>query len=395
MTEDLDFDLALMADGVRRFMHERVAPNVAQWEQAGEIPRELYREAAKLGVLGLGYPEELGGLPAPYAVRNALSVVMSRWGASGGVMAALFSHNIGLPPILRHGSRALQQEVIPPVLRGEKIAALAITEPGGGSDVAALRTKARRDGDAYVIDGEKTFITSGLRADWITVAVRTGDAGDRGSGGISLIVVPGDAPGITRTRLDKMGWHASDTAQLRFDGVRVPARYLVGEEGAGFRMVMGNFNGERLAMSAMALGFAHACYDEALDWARQRQAFGGPLVEKQVIRHKLVDMQMRIHSTEAWLQAVTQGADEGWNPMLAAPGKLETDAQLIAQVCMLKNHSTQAMQFCADQAVQILGGMGYMRGTKSERIYREVKVMMIGGGAEEIMKDLAARQLGL
>jgi acyl-CoA dehydrogenase len=386
MTEELDFDLALMAQNVRRFMNERVAPNLPKWEEAGEVPRSLHKEAGDLGILGLGYPEHLGGTPAPYAVRNALSVAMSRWGASGGVMAALFSHNIGLTPVLRHGSAQLQQQVIPPVLRGEKIAALAITEPGAGSDVAGLRTRARRDGGDYVIDGEKTFITSGLRADWITVAVRTGEPGAKGSGGLSLIVVPGDAPGLTRTRLDKMGWHASDTAQLRFDGVRVPAYQLVGEEGAGFRMIMGNFNGERLAMAAMALGFAQACYDEALDWARQRQAFGGPLVDKQVIRHKLVDMQMRIHATEAWLNAVTGLADEG---------KLESDADCIAQVCMLKNQSTQTMQFCADQAVQILGGMGYMRGTKSERIYREVKVMMIGGGAEEIMKDLAARQLGL
>jgi acyl-CoA dehydrogenase len=305
---------------------------------------------------------------------------MARHGGSGGVMAALFSHNIGLPPVLRHGSEALQQEVIPPVLRGEKIAALAITEPGGGSDVAALRTRARRDGDEFVVDGEKTFITSGLRADWITVAVRTEDQR------ISLIVVPGDARGLERTRLAKMGWHASDTAHLRFEGVRVPARYLVGEEGAGFRMIMNNFNGERLAMSAMALGFAQACFDEALAWARERRTFGTPLVDKQVIRHKLVDMQMRIHATSAWLDAVTALADEG---------KLESDPDCVAQVCTLKNFSTQAMQSCADAAVQVLGGMGYMRGTKSERIYREVKVMMIGGGAEEIMKDLAARQWGL
>ena len=384
--EDLAFDLEMMANGVRRFMSERIAPHVAAWDAAGEFPRELYREAAALGILGLGYPEELGGTPAPFAVRNALSVAMSRWGASGGVMASLFSHNIGLPPILRHGTPELQREVIPPVLRGEKIAALAITEPGGGSDVASLRTTARREGDQFIIDGEKTFITSGMRADWITAAVRTGEPGTRGSGGISMIVVPGDAHGLTRTRLDKMGWHASDTAQLHFDGVRVPTRYLVGEEGAGFRIIMSNFNGERLAMSAMALGFSQACYDEALDWARQRKAFGSPLVEKQVIRHKLVDMQMRIHSTEAWLNGVTALADEA---------KLESDPNWIAQVCMLKNHATQTMQFCADQAVQILGGMGYMRGTKSERIYREVKVMMIGGGAEEIMKDLAARQLGI
>jgi acyl-CoA dehydrogenase len=382
---ELDFDIELMANSVRRFIRDRVEPNVQAWDAAGEFPRELYGEAAALGILGLGYPEELGGTPAPYAVRNALSVAMSRWGASGGVMASLFSHNIGLPPILRHGKRELQQEVIPPVLRGEKIAALAISEPGGGSDVGNLRTKARVEGGDYVIDGEKAFITSGMRADWITVAVRTGEPGTRGSGGISMIVVPGDAAGLSRTRLDKMGWLASDTAQLRFDGVRVPARYLVGQEGAGFKIIMSNFNGERLAMSAMALGFAQACYDEALAWARERKTFGSPLVEKQVIRHKLVDMQMRIHSTEAWLNAATGHADEG---------KLESDPNLVAQVCMLKNHATQTMQFCADQAVQILGGVGYMRGTKSERIYREVKVMMIGGGAEEIMKDLAARQLG-
>lgn len=381
---ELQADYDALADTVRRFTQERIAPHVAAWDEAGEFPRELYREAAQLGLLGLGYPEELGGTPAPYALRHAVTLPMARVGGSGGLMASLFSHNIGLPPVLRHGTTELQQEVIPPVLRGERIAALAITEPAGGSDVASLRTRARRDGGDWIIDGEKVFITSGMRADWITVAVRTDQS--KGATGISMIVVPGDAKGLSRNKLDKMGWWCSDTAHLRFDGVRVPARYLVGEEGAGFKIIMSNFNGERLAMSAMALGFAQACYDEALDWARQRRTFGSALAEKQVIRHKLVDMQMRIASTQAWLDAVTQLADEG---------KLESDPDCVAQVCMLKNHATQAMQFCADQAVQILGGMGFMRGTRSERIYREVKVMMIGGGAEEIMKDLAARQLGI
>jgi acyl-CoA dehydrogenase len=209
------------------------------------------------------------------------------------------------------------------VLRGEQIAALAITEPGGGSDVAALRTTARRDGEAWVIDGEKTFITSGLRADWITMAVRTSPS--RGASGISMIVVPGGAPGLSRSPLAKMGWHCSDTAHLRLDAVRVPARYLVGEEGAGFRMVMSNFNGERVAMSAMALGFAQACYDEALDWARGRRTFGSALVDKQVIRHKLMDMQMRIHATQAWLDAVTARADGG-----------DQSADWVAPVWMLK-----------------------------------------------------------
>jgi acyl-CoA dehydrogenase len=409
MNPELQQDIEALADTVRRFTLERIAPHVAQWEEAGEIPRALYREAAALGLLGLGYPEALGGTPAPFALRNALSTTMAHHSGSGGVMASLFSLNIGLPPVLRYGLPEVQQEAIPPVLRGEQIAALAITEPGGGSDVAALRTTARRDpgsgsgagpgsrsgagpGD-WVIDGEKVFITSGMRADWITMAVRTGDAGSKGAGGISMILVPGDAPGLSRSKLDKMGWWSSDTAHLRMDGVRVPARYLLGEEGAGFRIIMANFNGERLGMSAMALGFARACFDEALDWARQRKTFGSALVEKQVIRHKLVDMQMRIASTAAWIDAVAAMADA---KLESDPNSLlGSDSNFVAQVCMLKNHATQTMQFCADQAVQILGGMGYMRGTRSERIYREVKVMMIGGGAEEIMKDLAARQLNL
>ena len=376
--------LAALTDTLTRFSKREIEPHIHAWDEAGEFPRSLYLRAAELGLLGMGYPENLGGSPATWRMRNTLSQQLSRMGGSGGLLASLFSHNIGLPPVLRYGSEALQQRVIPPVLRGEKIAALAITEPSGGSDVAALRCTATRDGSDYIINGEKVFITSGMRADYITVAVRTGEAGSKGSGGISMILVPVDVSGLSRIRLEKMGWWCSDTAHLRFDNVRVPAANLLGEEGAGFKIIMTNFNGERLAMSAMALGFAQACFDEALDWARQRKTFGSTLMEHQVIRHKLVDMQMRVSSTQAWLDAVTARADAG-----------DVGADWVAQVCMLKNHATQTMQFCADQAVQILGAMGFIRGTKSERIYREVKVMMIGGGSEEIMKELAARQLGL
>jgi acyl-CoA dehydrogenase len=301
-------------------------------------------------------------------------------------MASLFSHNIGLPPLVRHGSPELQREVIPDVLAGKKIAALAISEPGGGTDVSALRTTARLDGEDYVVDGEKIFITSGMRADWFTVAVRT-DLNNKGPMGISMLMVPGDAAGLSRSRLQKMGWLCSDTAQLRFDGVRVPRRYLVGQEGEGFKMILTNFNGERLSMAAMALGFSECCYDEALAWARQRKTFGSAIMDHQVIRHKFMDMKMRIESTRAWLNAVSARADSG--------NKADKGAEWVAQVCLLKNHATQSMQFCADQGVQILGGMGYMRGTACERIYREVKVMTIGGGTEEIMKELASRQLGL
>lgn len=382
--DELRADRAALTDTVTRFARTEIAPHVDAWDAAGEFPRTLYRRAGDLGLLGLGYPEQYGGTPASYALRLPLWQALCRYGTSGGVLASLLSHNIGLPPVLAHGSDAVRNEVIPPVLAGERIAALAITEPGGGSDVAQLATTARREGDEYVVNGEKVFITSGMRADWITVAVRTGEAGSRGSGGLSMLLVPGGSAGLSRSALAKMGWLCSDTAHLRFDNVRVPARYLLGAEGDGFRIIMGNFNAERFGLAASALGFAQACYDEALAWARQRKTFGAPLVAHQVIRHKLVDMQMRIHSTSAWLESVAAQADAG-----------HTGAEWVAQICLLKNHATQTMQFCADQAVQILGGMGYMRGTVSERIYREVKVMMIGGGAEEIMKDLAARQLGI
>ena len=373
-----------LTDAVERFARSEIAPHVTEWDAAGEFPRQLYRRAAELGLLGIGYPEALGGTPAPYALRLALWRALCRYGTSGGVQASLLSHNIGLPPVVALGSAALQREVVPSVLAGEKISALAITEPGGGSDVAAVKTTARREGDEYVVDGEKIFITSGMRADWITVAVRTGEAGSKGAGGLSLLLVPGDSKGLSRTRLDKMGWLCSDTAQLHFDGVRVPARYLLGEEGSGFKAIMGNFNGERFGIAAGALGFAEACYDEALAWARQRKTFGQALVEHQVIRHKLVDMQQRIRATAAWLEQLAARADAG-----------DMGADWVGEVSTLKNQATQTMQFCADAGVQILGGMGFMRGTVCERIYREVKVITIGGGTEEIMKELAARQWGI
>ena len=379
-------DIVQVEDVARRFIQTEVASHLEGWEAAGEFPRALYHRAAALGWLGMGYPQEFGGTPSPWALRNAMTIALARHGGSGGLMASLFSHNIGLPPLVRHGSAGLQREVIPPVLRGEKISALAITEPGGGTDVSALRTSARLEGDEYVVDGEKVFITSGMRADWLTVAVRT-DLKNKGPMGISMLMVPGDAAGLSRSPLKKMGWLCSDTAHLRFDGVRVPARYLVGDEGAGFKMILTNFNGERLSMAAMALGFSECCYDEALAWARQRKTFGTALVDHQVIRHKLMDMKMRIESSRAWLNAVSARADTG--------NKADKGAEWVAQVCLLKNHATRTMQFCADQGVQILGGMGFMRGTACERIYREAKVMMIGGGTEEIMKELASRQLGL
>jgi acyl-CoA dehydrogenase len=288
------------------------------------------------------------------------------------------SHGIGTPPIVALGSAELRNRLVPPTLRGEKIAALAITEPSGGSDVASIRTTARRDGDSYVVNGSKTFITSGMRADYVTTAVRTGG---EGMGGISLLVIEADTPGFKRTPLKKMGWWASDTATLYFDDARVPAGNLIGEENQGFMGIMLNFNRERLGLASNAYAFSKVCIAESTEWAKQRTTFGKPLIEHQVIRHKIVDMAMRVEATRAFLESVAWRVKQGDSP--------------VAELCMLKNQATQTLEYCAKEAVQILGGAGFIRGSNSERIYRETKVLAIGGGAVEIMKDLAARQMGL
>ena len=362
---------------IRRFVEREVEPHVNAWDEAGTFPRELYAKAAEIGLIGLGFPEEYGGVACDRFTRILATQEFARAG-SGGVSASLFSHSIGCPPIARRGSAELKARVLPSVLSGQKISALAITEPGGGSDVANLQTRARREGDYYIVDGSKTFITSGMRADYITVAVRTGGPG---MGGVSLLLIEGDAPGLQRTPLKKMGWWASDTATLYFENCRVPAANLIGDENSGFRTIMLNFNDERLHMAASSAAFGRVCLDEAIAYARERKTFGKPISQHQVIRHKLVDMAMRIEATQAMLDLLTWRLEQGEDP--------------VAEICMLKNQATTTLAFCASEGVQIFGGAGYMRGSKVERIYREVKVNAIGGGTEEIMKDLASRQMGL
>ena len=363
---------------VRRFVEREIAPHADEWDEAGSFPRALYEKAGAAGLLAIGFPEEYGGIPDDPFLRLILCEELA-WGGNGGVQASLFSHTIGAPPIAAAGHAEVKRRWLPDILAGRAISALAITEPGGGSDVAGLSPQIRREGDEYILNGRKIFITSAMRADVFTVAARCGP-----EGGLSLIVVDAKSPGITRTALKKTGWWSSDTAELVFEGVRVPAINLLGEEGRGFRLIMNNFNGERVTLAATALGAAQVCYHDALAWARLRQTFGKRLADHQVIRHKLADMKMRLEATRGWLEMVA------WR--LRQCGS-KPNAELIAEICLIKNFSTQTMQFCADCAVQIMGGMGFMRGSRIERIYREVKVMMIGGGAEEIMKDLAARQL--
>ena len=363
---------------VRQFTEKEITPNVHEWDLAGEIPRELYGKAGAIGLFGDGFDEEYGGHGQRDALmRLVLMTELCRSG-SGGVVAALFSNYIGLPPVQRFGSDEMKARVITPCQSGEAIAALAITEPGGGSDVARIKTTARREGDEYVVNGSKTFITSGMRADFFTTAVRTGP---EGAAGISLLLIEGDRPGLGRTKLDKMGWLASDTATLYFDDLRVPVSNLITEENAGFGAIMNNFNAERLDLAVQSTAFARVCFDEAVAWARERETFNKRLIDHQVIRHKLVEMDRLINASQAWNELLSWRLNQGDDP--------------VAEIAEAKVAATTTFELCAREAAQILGGASYLRGETVERLYREVRVQAIGGGSEEIMRDLASRQLNL
>ena len=368
---------AAWRDTLRRWVDREIAPHATAWDEAGEIPRELYGKAAELGLLQLGYPEEFGGLPTDPFMSIVTTQELARPGA-GGIPASLMIHGIGAPPIVAVGSPDMKVRILPDVLRGDKILALGITEPSGGSDVANLRTTAVRDGDHYVVNGGKCYITSGMRADYLTTAVRTGGPG---AGGVSLLLIEMHSPGVSRNKLNKMGWWASDTAEIFFQDVRVPVENLVGAEGRGFPAIMLNFNNERLALAAGATAYANVALQEAIEYAQQRQTFGKRLADHQVIRHKIAEMTRHVNASQAYLEMTAWRLAQGQSP--------------VADICLLKVQATQTMEFCAREALQILGGAGYMRGTKSERIYREVRVNAIGGGSEEIMRDLAARQMGI
>jgi acyl-CoA dehydrogenase len=364
---------------LRRFIEREIMPFVDEWEEAGEIPLSLYKKASEFGLGRMGYPEEYGGITEGLDRFHSIvtSEEMARIGA-GGIGASLLVHGIGLPPILAMGTEEMKRAIVPPVLAGDKHISLAITEPSGGSDVAQLKTRARRDGDHYVVDGSKMFITGGMRADYFTTAVRTGG---EGLGGISLLLIEADRARLTRTNLKKQGWWASDTAAVYFDTVRVPAENLIGGENQGFLGIMNNFNGERLGMAAGACASARVCLEEAVAWAQSRETFGKRLADHQVIRHKIAEMLRQINATTAYLEMCAWRVTRGERPA--------------ADLAMLKVQATLTLEFCAREAMQILGGAGYMRGSRVERIYREVRVNAIGGGSEEILRDLTARQLGL
>ena len=365
---------------LRRFFEKEIIPYADYWDETGLIPDDLWPKSAEVGILGLDYPEEFGGTSEGIDIwhKNILNEELARI-AVGGIGASLMVHNIALPPIINFGTQEIRKIVIPPVLSGKKRISLAITEPSGGSDVANLSTTATLIDDHYVINGSKTYITGGMNADWFTTAVRTGG---EGASGISTILIPSNLDGIVRTALDrKQGWWCSDTATIYFENVRVPKDYLIGEENQGFKVIMVNFNAERMGMSAAMEAASRVCLEDAIIWAQERKTFGKRLADHQVIRHKFAEMKQHINATQSYLNNVSR--------------RIQLGDENAADIALLKVQSSQTMEFCAREAMQILGGVGYIRGNRVERIYREVRVNAIGGGSEEIMRDLAARQYGV
>jgi acyl-CoA dehydrogenase len=367
-----------LRETVRRFMANEVLPHLDGWERAGEVPRELHKKAGALGLLGAGFVEEAGG--GGGSLTDAIAVVeeMHYCGGSGGLVASLLTCGIALPHIVAVGNPEQISRWVRPTLDGALIGSLAITEPDGGSDVASLRTTARRDGDYFVVNGAKTYITSGCRADFVTTAVRTGGPGAHG---ISLLVIERGTPGFTVSRkLEKMGWLCSDTAELSFTDVRVPVGNLVGAENSGFAQLASNLVSERLTLAVQAYAGAQRALDLTVEWCRNRETFGQPLISRQTVQHTLTDMARRIDVARVYVHEVARRAEAG--------------DDVIAQVCFAKNTAVDAGQWATDQAVQLHGGLGYLREAEVERQYRDQKILAIGGGTTEILTSLAAKHLG-
>lgn len=367
-----------LADSVRSFIAREALPHVDEWEDAGIVPRNFQEKAGEAGLLGLGFPEAFGGTSEGIDSFHKLVLVeeTARCGA-GGVQSGLFTHMVAMPLLIDHGDEELASRIVPEVIAGRKIIAIAVTEPSGGSDLAALKTTARRDGDDFIVNGSKTFISNGMRADFFVTAVRTGGSG---MGGISMLLIPADCAGFSRTSLKKMGWHSGDTATIHFDDVRVPVKNLLGEENKGLKPILRNFNWERIQAAQQCTAFARIAQEEAVEWANQRITFGQKLGSHPVIRSKLADMLRHIEVTQAWTDLCAWQFDRG--------------SESPAAIALLKVQATQMFERVLREAAQVLGGASFVRGTLTERIYREVRVVAIAGGSEEILLDLAGRQLG-
>lgn len=378
-----------LAESVRDFTTSSITDHVAGWERRGELPMSLQQQAAELDLLGIGFDESVGGCGGDAVDMTIMIEQILYAGGTGGVIAGMLTHGIATPHIADEiqrrrdggdadGANYLLERFVKPVLSGRAIAALGVTEPDGGSDVAQLTTRAVRDGDDVVISGAKTYITSATRADHVVIAARTGGAG---AAGVSLIVVPTDTPGFVVTRrLDKMGWRCSDTAELSLTDVRVPAAHVLGFE-QGFASLARHFVTERLTLAITGYATGQRCLDLALAWTKERETFGRPLATRQVVRHTLAEMHRQVDVARVYCHDVAARHAAGEDVLLAA--------------LLAKQTGVAAGEFVADRAVQLFGGAGYMTGTEVERHYRDVRILGIGGGATEVMTDLATRLLGI
>ena len=373
----------MFRQAVRSFVQKEVEPHVDGWEEAGQIPKSIWPRMGALGFLGVEYDEKYGGGGADFLTTAVLCEEAARSRCAAFAMALGVHTDMASPHLYWTGSEALKDKYLPGICRGEQLTAIAVTEPGGGSDVAAIRTRAARDGDSYVLNGSKMFITNGVMADVFFVAARieSGDSGKRHKG-ISMFLVERNTPGFTVSRkLDKMGNRASDTAELAFQDMRVPAGNLLGREGVGFYEVMRVFQRERLVAGLHAAAGCERALEDTIAYVKQRHAFDGPLSEKQVVRHKLADLATLIEASRCLTYAACL--------------KFQAGQDAVKEISMVKLFSGEMAQKVAYDCVQLHGGYGYMREYAIERFFRDIRLLTIGGGTSEIMKEIIAKQMEL
>jgi alkylation response protein AidB-like acyl-CoA dehydrogenase len=368
-----------LRESMESFVKKELAPHSEQWERDG-FPDSVFKRMGELGFLGLHFPEQYGGQGGDYFTSIVRSEAMAHSNNGGLAMGISVHTDMATPPILKFGSEYLKQTYLVPAIKGDKISCLGISEPGAGSDVAGIRTRAVRDGDDYVINGSKTFITNGARADFIVLVTKTDP--DAGYDGFSLFVVDTETPGYhVSKKLEKLGMHSSDTAELAFEDMRVPAENLLGEEGKGFYHIMWELQGERLIGAAGAVAGAQRVFDQTLEYAKERQAFGRPIGRFQAIRHKLAEMATKI---ETALQMVYTTA---W--------RVENGEYPVREISMAKLYASQIACEVCDEAIQIHGGYGYMKEYHVERAWRDMRLNRIGAGTDEIMLEVIGRSYGL